>query len=72
MSFLSKTVNEEIIGGNQPLQTDLKSISNVKSVVNVRDSSEADFAKDEETWAKDLGLKYYHVPLKVDVPTCFI
>ncbi len=66
MAATTAQSDSEVMFMAQPTDEQLKEYaSKYKTVINVRDPSEGDFYKNEETLVKSLGMEYHNVPLKV-------
>jgi uncharacterized protein (TIGR01244 family) len=62
-------VNEEICTGGQPSMDDLAKMKEqgVKAIINLRQASEYN-AEEEAARVKELGLRYFHIPVKSTEP----
>ena len=62
-------INEQICTGGQPTMEELAQVKakGVKAVINLRMPSEFN-AEEEATKAKELGLRYFHIPFDTNNP----
>ena len=63
-------VNSEFCTGGQPQLEELARLKadGVKAVINLRQPSEYPSAADEEKTARQLGLRYFNIPVRFDDP----
>lgn len=62
-------INDKICTGGQPTLDDLARLKadGIKAVINLRQSSESN-VEEEAAKAKELGMRYFHIPVNGDAP----
>ena len=63
-------VNEEFCTGGQPRPEHLEKLKSegIKAIINLRQASEHRAVEEEEAKAKELGLRYFHIPVSFGDP----